>query len=259
MFESFVNLGEVAALEREAMMLKQFDVWRKSFPETPLMDLDAPRIGNPWGYNFCGMVLIEPVFEYYFHADYVKKLLCEIDSPVVLEIGGGFGGLAYHLLRRGGGIKYIGLDLPENLLLQSYYLGCAFQNARVLTYSMNFSRLDRTTINNYDIILLPNFALPNIDSSLVDLIINIRSLSEMPTETIQEYFGQIDRIGRLFFFHENIFAPRGDGLWGVPSSQFPTLRNFSLIASAETRWPKYQRSSGYPCQENLLIHRRALK
>jgi hypothetical protein len=102
---------------------------------------------------------------------------------------------------------------------------------------------------------LPNFTLPDIESSIADLIINIRSLSEMQFETIKEYMHQIDRIGRLFFFHENIFAPRRDGLFGIPSTTFPSLANFRLIASAESRWPKYQKDSGYPCQENLYIHR----
>ena len=259
MFDNFLQLRELDALQREGMMLRQFDAWRSIFPDVPVAELDAPRIGNPWGYNFSGMVLLEPVFEYHFQADYFRKLLRDIDVPIVLEIGGGFGALACHLLRREGPIKYIGLDLPENLLLQSYYLGCAFPEARILAYDRNFSRLDRSIINNHDIMLLPNFALPDIESSVADLVINVRSLSEMASETIEEYFLQIDRIGRLFFFHENIFAPRRDELWGIPSSQFPPLKNFSLIASSESRWPKFQRDSCYPCNENLFIHRNALR
>jgi len=259
MFEVFRNLEGIAARRREEMMQKQFAVWRTEFPNTSLDELDVPKIGNPWGYNLCGMLIFEPVFEYHFQADYFRRLLCEVETPVVLEIGGGFGGLGFHLLRRGGPIKYIGLDLPENILLQTYYLSCAFPDARILTYSKNFSRLDRTTISNYDIILLPNFVLPDIESSTADIIINIRSLSEMASETIAEYIHQIDRIGRLFFFHENIFAPRRDGLWGIPSPEFTALDNFILIAASESRWPNYKLSTGYPCKENLYIHRHAIR
>jgi hypothetical protein len=85
--------------------------------------------------------------------------------------------------------------------------------------------------------------MPDVESSLVDLIVNVRSLSEMSVETIREYMKHIDRIGRLFFFHENIFAPRRDGVFGIPSSQFPPLSNFRLIAACESRWPKYQKRS----------------
>ncbi|MGA2556279.1 MAG: putative sugar O-methyltransferase [Verrucomicrobiota bacterium] len=259
MFENFLQFRGVWASLKEEMIMRQFAAWRAAFPTTPVAELGAPPIGNPWGYNFSGTVVLEPAFEYHFQADYFRKLLCDIDTPTVLEIGGGFGGLAFHLLRRDARVKYIGLDLPENILLQSYYLHCAFPGARILTYDEHFSGLDRRIIKDHDVMLLPNFVLPEIESSTADLIINVRSLSEMATETIAEYFHQIDRVGRLFFFHENIFAPRRDELWGVPSSQFPALENFCMIASSESRWPKYKEDSDYPCKENLFIHRNVLR
>jgi hypothetical protein len=107
--------------------------------------------------------------------------------------------------------------------------------------------------------LLPNFALPDIGTAVADLLVNVRSLSEMPVETIEEYLRQIDRIGRLFFFHENIFKERRDGLHGVPSSKFPILDNFLLVAESESRWPRYNKNSAYPCHENLYIRRSALR
>ncbi len=258
MFEGFCSHGAWHARQRDDMMLRQFFVWRNAFPNTSFSELGAPGVGNPWGYNLGGNLLIEPVFEYHSQAEHFTRLLSEIEVPVILEIGGGFGGLAYHLLRRGGSVKYIGLDLPENLLIQSYYLASAFPKARLLTYREGMPKVDRATLSDYDIVLLPNFSMPAVDSSLADLVVNVRSLSEMSLETIHEYLDQIDRIGRLFFFHENIFAARKDGLWGVPSSQFPPLKNFVLIASSESRWPKYQKRFAYPCQENLLIHKHAI-
>ena len=239
---------------RDEMMMRQFLVWRAAFPDTPLSELDTPKIGNPWDYDFGSNLLVEPVFEHHFQANYFRRLLSEIEAPVVLEIGGGFGGLAFHLMRPGGRLKYIGLDLPENVLIQSYYLACAFPNARILTYSTGFAGLRRSTLDNYDIVLLPNFTLPDLESSMADLIANVRSLSEMSSETIGEYLKQVNRVGSLFFFHENIFLPRKDTLFGIPSSQFPAHQKFRLIAASESRWPKYQSDSLYPCQENLFIH-----
>jgi hypothetical protein len=97
--------------------------------------------------------------------------------------------------------------------------------------------------------------LPHVESSSADLIVNVRSLSEMPRETIAEYIQQIDRIGRLWFFHENIYRARGDDLWGVPSPEFPSFSNHLSVATSESRWPRYRGDSCYPCQENLFIHR----
>ncbi len=117
------------------------------------------------------------------------------------------------------------------------------------------------TIEDYNIILLPNFVLPKIESGVADLVINVRSLSEMLFETIEEYLHQIERLTRLFFFHENIFMSRSDKLHGIPSSEFPKMPSLALIAESESRWPKYQATSGsgYPCRENLYIRRSVLR
>lgn len=258
MFENFCKADNHWNLKNSNTMFDHYLVWRDSFFDVPLSQLEFPKIGNPWGYLIEGVSLYEPVFEYYYHASYFSKLLSNIEHPVVVEIGGGFGGLAYYMRKLIPSIKYIGFDLPENILLQTYYLATAYPEARILKYDSNFNKLDKALLNSYDIILLPNYELPYIESSLADLVVNIRSFSEMPINTLKEYFKEIDRISCLFIFHENINKPRLDGAYGVPSSSFPTLNNFQLIAYNESRWPKYQKNSVYPCQENLFIHKQAI-
>jgi putative sugar O-methyltransferase len=258
-FERFCRLDKMSQLIRSNTMIKHYSVWRESLPFTPIKELDAPRVGNPWGYYFDGMLLYEPVFEYNFEAHYFDQLLHCVQNPVVLEIGGGFGGLAHHFLQCSPHIKYIGVDLPENILIQTYYLASIFPDARVLTYSKDFSLLDRSLLDHYDIVLLPNFELPNVASRMVDLIINVRSLSEMAYDTISEYHDQIDRIGRLFFFHENICNPEIGSVGRVSMDKFPDLKNYTLITSSESRWPKWQKKSLFHCQENLFLHRNALQ
>ena len=75
---------------------------------------------------------------------------------MVVEIGGGFGGLAYHLLRCRPDVTYIGLDLPEYLLIQSYYLSCTFPDKRILVYQADGPAIDAATLDGYDVLLLPN-------------------------------------------------------------------------------------------------------
>jgi len=254
MYQLFSLLNGSSSIGRARLMQEQFEVWRNEFPETLVKELDAPQIGNPWGYVVEDSLLYEPVFEYHYQANYFHKLLSSISSPVIIEIGGGFGGLAYQIIKKIPKVKYIGFDLPENIFLQSYYLKCAFPEANILTYHEGISSVTRDDLDSFDIILLPNFMLPQVELGLADLIVNIRSLSEMPFETIQEYLHQVDRLGPTFFFHENIYKRRLDEFHGIPSSEFPSLQNLSLVAQSESRWPKYQKESGYPCRENLFIH-----
>jgi hypothetical protein len=252
-FNSFSKPIDLDVLLRADKMMKQYRVWQEIFPNTLLKELEVPNIGNPWGYRIDGILLYEPVFEYHFQANYFNQLLSNIRNPIILEIGGGFGGLAYQIRKLNPEIKYIGFDLPENILLQSYYLASAFPDARIYTYKNSSKKFDRNTIDDYDIILLPNFELPYFESSVADLIINIRSLSEMPLDTIAAYFKEIDRIGCLYFFHENIYKQRLDNYFGIPSGSFPALHNFQLVSFGESKWPRYQKDSAYPCQENLFI------
>jgi putative sugar O-methyltransferase len=251
MFSKFLDGGWGRAFG----MHQQYKAWRDLFPEADISDLAAPLIGNPWGYVIEGNLLYEPVFEYYYHANLIQKLLKPIEKPVIVEIGGGFGGLAFHIIKKMPNAKYIAFDLPENILLQGYYLQCAYPEARIMCYSASSIIYDEIVIDDFDIILMPNFMLPKMPQSIADLVVNIRSLSELPIDTIRAYISEIDRIGKLYFFHENIFKSRLDGLSGVPVPDFPGLTNFCHVYEAESKWPRYGKSSDYPCREYLYMHR----
>ena len=258
MFESFASLDGIPKSERATLMEKHFETWRNALPNVLVEELEAPLIGNPWGYLIEGKLLYEPIFEYNYQANYFSTLLSQISKPVILEIGGGFGGLAYQIIKRIPNVKYIGFDLPENLLIQGYYLSCALPQLKILTYDKKMDALTWDHIKKYDIILLADFMIREVESDIADLVVNVRSLSEMPVTTIAEYYQQIDRLGRFFFFHENIFKNRSDGYYSIPSSKFPALNNFLLVAESESRWPKYKSDSPYPCHEYLYIHRSRL-
>ncbi len=259
MFESFASADNVSSIRRAFIMRKQFEAWRTALPDAPVKELESPLIGNPWGYIVEGTLVVEPVPEYHYQAEYFAKLLSTVHNPVILEIGGGYGGLAYQIMKKIPEATYIGFDLPENIFIQSYYLTCAFPDLKILTFGENQNNLTRSAIKEYDIILMPNFLIPRTEDAVADLIINVRSLSEMPYETIEEYIKQIDRTSRLFFFHENIFKERRDELHGIPSPKFPQLNNHLLLSESESRWPRYQRDSVYPCHEYLYLHKNALK
>lgn len=259
MYENFSNPDQAISLRRARMMRDEFTVWRAALPQLPLEVLEAPRVGNPWGYRIDGKLMYEPVFEYNYQANYFARLLSCISNPVVLEIGGGFGGLGYHIIKAIPGVKYIAFDLPENAFVQSYYLSCAFPERKTLTYSPGMKEITSKVIAECDTIVLPNFMIPEVETGAVDLVANVRSLSEMPLETITEYFRQINRFCSCYFFHENIFKPRLDGRFGIPASEFPPLADFTLMSESDSRWPKFYTTRAYPCREYLYMHRSHLR
>ena len=258
MYDTFCRTDRLARLNRAHAMVDHYRVWRACCPSAALEELDAPRVGNPWGFRFADLLLYEPVFEYNYQAHYLDGLLREVEAPVVVEIGGGFGGLAHHLLRCRPDVTYIGLDLPEYLLIQSYHLSCAFPDKRILVYHADGPAIDAATLDDYDVLLLPNYLLPELPAHMADAVVCVRSLTEMSADAIGETLRQVDRIGRRYFFHESIYKQRSGGRPGIPSSAFPPLQNFREVMACPTRWPKYDGRSSYPCWEHLLVHRQAL-
>jgi hypothetical protein len=74
MFESFAALDGPSSLQRANLMRRQLEAWRLALPATAFAELDAPLIGNPWGYLVAGVLLYEPVCEYHYQAHYFASL-----------------------------------------------------------------------------------------------------------------------------------------------------------------------------------------
>ncbi|MEI6338924.1 MAG: putative sugar O-methyltransferase [Verrucomicrobiota bacterium] len=233
---------------------RQYKIWTELEPREEIGRLEAPPIGNPWGFRVHGRLLIEPMFEYWWQAGFIDRLTSGVKRPVVLEIGGGLGGLAYSLGKRVENLCYIGIDLPENIALQQYYISRAYPEKRVTGWCEDAVRgLTSDELVQSDFVLLPNYMLEHLPAKFADVIVNVRSLAEMPDITIKEYLSQIDRLGKRWFFHENIYKKRKDALHGIPTNLWPKLQNFALVFDAISRWPRYDAMSSYPCKEFLYL------
>jgi hypothetical protein len=210
--------------------LRDLDIW-SDLVGGDLAQLDAPRIGNPWGYVVDGHLVMPVSPQLHRYAHLASNLLGDVERPVVAEIGGGFGGFAYHLLR-GRSCTYLNFDLPEILLIASYYLLKAFPERRALLYGERSGALTPAVVSDYDMLLLPHYALPTLSAESVDLIVNTASLSEMGRQTVAEYLSQVGRICQGYFFHDNSDRPvlNTGGHVEIPSSQFPIPASLKLLS-----------------------------
>jgi putative sugar O-methyltransferase len=87
----------------------------------------------------------------------------------ILEIGSGYGGLAYYIQRAVPGVKYTALDIPESLVFAAIYLSVVNPDAG-------------TTF-------LPNYEFPRLvqEGVAFDLVINTLSMAEMTDEQVRAY------------------------------------------------------------------------
>ncbi len=213
--------------------LHRFNLWKKLIGNRyPICSLFSPTLGNPYGY-FVNDKFIKSGADYqHYYATQINDLLLERQGrKVVAEIGGGYGGMAYYLIRDSNNLTYIDFDLPENLALTSYYLLKAFPEKKILLYGED--EIEGIKFADYDIILMPSFQLDKLHERSCDLIFNSYSLAEMSPPTIRHYVQQSANLinDGGWFFHVNHTSHSL-----VSAEDFPIPGNLKLIRKELAEW-----------------------
>lgn len=213
--------------------IHRFNLWKKFLGQRYSVDsLISPLIGNPYGYFIENMFIKAGADYQHYYATRINDLLNDKQGrKVVAEIGGGFGGMAYYLIRDAKNTTYIDFDLPENLALTSYYLLKSFPEKKVLLYSE--AAFEGVNLADYDIVLMPNFLLDNLPDGTCDLVFNSYSLAEMSQQTISHYVLQSAKLIKNggWFFHVNHTRHSL-----VSARDFPIPENFVLLSEEFAAW-----------------------
>lgn len=176
--------------------------WLDLYGEESLTEMKNPLIGNPVGFLIGGALFTADSFRHNFYARRIVDLTSDIECPIVCEVGGGFGGFAYHLLKRPEtSFKYICYDIPIMAVLVAYYLLMAFPDKRLGLFGEVDSLAD--PLSEYDAVIFPHFVLPRLQDLSVDVCVNMCSFAEMDKSTVEEYMSQFERICRGFILHQN--------------------------------------------------------
>ncbi|NQV55746.1 MAG: putative sugar O-methyltransferase [Rhodospirillales bacterium] len=157
--------------------------------------------------------------------DHLNERMGQAGAIRIIEIGGGYGGLAYHLMKLfGEKLRYAIIDIPESLAFSSVYLETLFPDLD------NRFELDAP----FGLAAAPGFSfVPNtIYSGIeldgpVDLVINTLSLSEMSDAQIHDYCNSVSRfIGDRGMFFEQNHQSDHLGPGDIPPNYFKNLRKF---------------------------------
>lgn len=164
--------------------------------------LHYPPLGNPMGLLHNGHIIPIEALRYFYYSVEMRSFLQGIDCPIICEIGGGVGGQAYTVLSNADRkFIYILLDIPEMLVIAAYFLVAAFRKKKFLLYGED--AFDSQHLDQFDVILMPHFFLPELGDETVDLFFNSCSFAEMNRDTVEEYLRQINRICRKYLMHIN--------------------------------------------------------
>jgi putative sugar O-methyltransferase len=182
----------------------RYKLWQKLLGKThSTIDLQSPNIGNQYGYFIEGKFIKAGSDYLHYYATTIGRLIKSETSNCVVELGGGFGGMAYYLLRDNQDITYIDLDLPENMALTAYYLLKAFPKKKILLFGEE--DLTSESIQKYDAIIMPSFEIEHLPENFATLVFNSYSLAEMSKETISSFIKEFTRIilEKGYFLHVN--------------------------------------------------------
>ncbi len=175
-------------------VLYRFDYWKAQTKDRfTLRDLAGPGIGNPFGLQIEG-THINVGAEYAHYCAHRIDSMLDSKIATVAEIGGGFGAMAYYLLRDRPELTYLDFDVPESIALTSYYLIKAFPELKFLLYGEG--ELTAKTIAQTDVVLLPLFELEAMPVNSVDLTFSSHAMSDISSSAMVEYLDRINRMTR---------------------------------------------------------------
>jgi hypothetical protein len=105
--------------------------------------------------------------------------------PTIVEIGGGFGALAFCIKRIVPEARYVIVDLPGSLVHSACWLAQWCPASRIAVYQ------PESSVPTADFVLMPHTTFSGALELSIDLAINTLSFSEMSAETVADYASQI--------------------------------------------------------------------
>jgi len=175
------------------------DYWKEQTAgRFTIADLAGPNIGNPFGVMLDGtLVRFEAPFQHY--CAYKLSTVLSGGPSTVVEIGGGFGGMAYYLMRDRQPVTYFDFDLPESIALTSYFLLKAFPSLTFLLYGEK--QMTAEEIARANVVLMPLFEIEQVPPRSVDVTFSSHAISALPPRFIGHYLETIGRTTRGHFLY----------------------------------------------------------
>lgn len=152
----------------------------EAIQETLGFSIDFPNVGAPYGVSAAGTLVTPDAPDQIYAAkrlsDAISLHLPDRAEPSIIEIGGGYGGMAFWLLQMRES-PYTIIDLPIVGVLQGYFLAKALGPDSVRLHG---------EAPGPQVSVLPDHELASIDGP-VDVVVNKDSLPEIPLFAARGY------------------------------------------------------------------------
>ena len=218
--------------------LHRIDHWKaQTGNRFNLGDLAGPEIGNPFGVSIDGTLVRTGTESQHYSAQRIIEILPP-GNATVAEIGGGFGSMAYYLLRDRPATTYFNFDVPESIALAAYYLLEALPEREFLLYGEQPVPAD--SLSRFPVVLMPAFELTNMPTNSADLTFSAHTMSSLTPAAMGEYLDEVNRMTGKYLL---LVGRRGENgpLETLIRLQLPHL---TLVKRRVLEWNKLQSLKG---------------
>ena len=163
--------------------------------------LEEPLLGDPVTATYRGRRISQDLCNSVHELYSATAALPATGPRSVLELGGGYGRVAWAFLEEFPETQYLMVDIPPALGVAQQYLTTLFPDRPAFRFR-HFGAPDEVAdeLAAAQLVFLTPNQLEILDPLGVDLFINISSLHEMRPEQIAHYLGQVDRHTAGFFY-----------------------------------------------------------
>jgi hypothetical protein len=209
-------------------------------------DLSGPAIGNPFGVVLDDVLICPGAEHQHYGAKRIAGLLSETGG-VAIDIGGGYGAMAYYLLRDHPSVTYWSFDLPETLALAAYFLIRSFPEKRILLFGE--ADRDESIVTNYDIVLMPISELTTVRSRSADIVFSSHAMSDLCPAALEIYLDCVADITKRYFLWQGM-SPAAEMLRQLMRHNHP-----ELMLEQATRYLLHGKERSDYLQSELLYKR----
>lgn len=188
-------------LAKRLLSLKKKDVHGLLVPESPML--------GGFGYTIESTLYNVDTLRFYESLLTLDEagILDQFRKPAkhltVLEIGAGWGGLAYSFKTLFPNTTYVIVDLPGSILFGATYIKTLFPWARVFVSDGKTTLSSMKDALTYDFIFFPHFMWQDLDFLKADLVMNMASFQEMTTKQVESYIATCAKRGYPFVYSNN--------------------------------------------------------
>lgn len=209
------------------------DVVRSLDPSGLVDTLDEPLTGHPVCVDYRGRRTSEDLCNSVLEYSAVSNALPAgaLTDSTVIELGSGYGRLAWVYLEAVPSIRYILVDIPPALAVAEQYLATTFPDRKVFGFRHfdNASEVADELADAQIVFLTPN-QLDLLPDLKADLFINVSSLHEMVQEQIDHYFDVIaDHTDGWFYSKQWIRSTNAADGVVIERDRYPVRKEWDVV------------------------------